>query len=207
MYVKKKPILWVLCHRLLSTNEKKTAKMSTKRLKRNAKCLNKEKADCKNVWKAKKWQKNVYKKKNRNAKTSKKKKKTAKMSTKKNDCKPESVQMWKEDFILCGAANILLSSFCLRNWPFCRYFYAMCMHSQFCKQVSTFKGMKKGTFLFKFYLTYFINTCNTALFNFPSFWNNNYLFVKTEPSVKHWKLLKSLKRNIFFLLISFIPSP
>jgi len=105
----------------------------------------------------------------------KRKKKTAKMSTKKNDCKPESVQMWKEDFILCGAANILLSSFCLRNWPFCRYFYAMCMHSQFCKQVSTFKGnnltMKKGTFLFKFYLTYFINTCNTALFNFPSFFS------------------------------------
>jgi len=97
----------------------------------------------------------------------KRKKRTAKMSTKKHDCKPESVQMWKEDFILCGAANILLSSFCLRNWTFLGYF---CKLYNYIKR-KYFNLMKKGTFLFKFYLTYFINTCNTALFNFPSFFS------------------------------------
>jgi len=56
MYVKKKPILWVLCHSIHTVYKwkKKTTEMSTKWKKEDHKISKKEISDCKNVWKEKK---------------------------------------------------------------------------------------------------------------------------------------------------------
>jgi len=77
------------------------------------KCLKRKKSGCKNAYKRKK----------------------GKKVTAKNVCKrkrglqkPESVQMWKENFILCG---VLIFCYPVFVWEttFLRYFYAVFMHS------------------------------------------------------------------------------
>ena len=94
--------------------KKKTAKMSTKRKKKACKMSTKRKNGLQKCQKEKTDFKNVYKKTGEVSTKRKKglkkllqeEKMTTKMSPK--DWKnPEGVQMLKEDFILCGAANIL----------------------------------------------------------------------------------------------------
>ena len=90
--------------------EKKTTEMSTKWKKEDRKISKREISDCKNVWKEKKkWlQKCLQKKKGLQ--------------------KPESVQMWKENFILCG---VLIFCYQVFVWEttFLRSFFAKFMHS------------------------------------------------------------------------------
>ena len=86
----------------MSKKKKKVAaKMSAKEIK-DCKMSKKETIDCKNVWKEKWLQKCLQKKKGLQ--------------------KPESVQMWKENFILCG---VLIFCYQVFVWetPFLRYFY------------------------------------------------------------------------------------